>query len=82
MSLVGPRPIVNDEVEKYGDSFNFYKKVKPGITGLWQVSGRNDIRYNKRVELDVFYARNISFLLDLSILFRTLPVIIFKKGAY
>ena len=82
MSLVGPRPIVNHEVEKYGDSFNVYKKVKPGMTGLWQISGRNDIRYSERVELDVFYVKNISFLLDLSILFKTLPVVIFKKGAY
>ena len=67
MSLIGPRPIVDDEVKKYGDSFNFYKKVKPGITGLWQVSGRNDIDYSKRVALDEFYVSNVSFLLDLMI---------------
>ena len=82
MSLIGPRPIVDDEVKKYGDSFNFYKKVKPGITGLWQVSGRNDIDYSKRVALDEFYVSNVSFLLDLMILLKTLPAIISKKGAY
>ena len=82
MSLVGPRPIVGDEIKKYGDSFNFYKKVKPGITGLWQVSGRNDIDYSKRVALDEFYVSNLSFLLDLLILLKTFPAIISKKGAY
>ena len=79
MSLIGPRPIVDNEIKKYGDSFNFYKKVKPGITGLWQVSGRNDIDYSKRVALDEFYVSNVSFLLDLMILLKTLPAIISKR---
>ena len=82
MSLVGPRPIVSDEIKKYGSSFSFYKKIKPGITGLWQVSGRNDLSYDKRVQLDVFYIQNISFFMDLFILLKTFPVIFFKKGAY
>jgi lipopolysaccharide/colanic/teichoic acid biosynthesis glycosyltransferase len=82
MSLVGPRPIVLDEIKKYGSSLSFYKKLKPGITGLWQVSGRNDLSYSKRVQLDVFYIQNVTFFMDLSILLKTFPAIFFKKGAY
>ena len=82
MSLVGPRPIVQDELAKYGDKGTFYLKVKPGMTGLWQVSGRNDISYKERVELDVYYVRNWSVWLDLYILARTVWVVLFGKGAY
>ena len=82
MSLVGPRPIVNEEKIKYKDSIKLYKSVKPGITGLWQVSGRNNLSYEQRVELDVYYIKNVSFLLDLYILFKTIPAVILKKGAY
>ena len=82
MSLVGPRPIVDEEIVKYGESFKLYKSIKPGITGLWQISGRSNLSYAQRIELDIYYIKNVSFFLDLSILIKTLPVIIFKKGAY
>ena len=82
MSLVGPRPIVQEELTKYGDKGALYLKVKPGMTGLWQVSGRNDTSYKERVELDVYYVRNWSIWLDLYILARTVWVVIFGKGAY
>jgi Undecaprenyl-phosphate galactose phosphotransferase WbaP len=82
MSLVGPRPIVDAEIAKYGNSFHLYTKVKSGLTGLWQVSGRNDTSYDQRVYLDVFYVRNWSVWLDLYILFRTIETVLFRKGAY
>ena len=82
MSLVGPRPITEQEIGKYGDTFELYKRVKGGITGLWQVSGRNDLTYDERVYWDLFYVRNWSVWLDLCILFRTIAVVLFSKGAY
>jgi Undecaprenyl-phosphate galactose phosphotransferase WbaP len=82
MSLVGPRPIVKDEIPKYGKTFELYTKVKSGLTGLWQVSGRNDTSYEERVRLDTFYVRNWSVWLDFYILFRTIETVLFRKGAY
>lgn len=82
MSLVGPRPIVNDEVHYYGDHIHDYYAVKPGITGLWQVSGRNDVTYDERVALDSHYVKQWSFWKDVSILFKTIGVILHRKGAY
>jgi UDP-galactose-lipid carrier transferase len=82
MSLVGPRPIVEVEVSKYGEFFQYFTAVKPGITGLWQVSGRNDIDYNERVQLDVWYVRNWSIELDLEILIKTAIVVLGRKGSY
>jgi len=82
MSLVGPRPIVEAEVPKYGNRFKLYCKVRPGMTGLWQVSGRNDTGYDKRVQLDEYYVRNWSVWLDLYLLGRTLGSIISCSGAY
>lgn len=82
MSLVGPRPIVDKEVVRYGRSFDLYASVKGGITGLWQVSGRSDTSYEERVHLDTFYVRNWSLWLDYCILFRTIAVVLFRKGAY
>lgn len=82
MSLVGPRPIIKKEIEKYGNYFEYFKLVKPGITGLWQVSGRNDIDYDERVQLDVWYSRNWSIELDFIILIKTVVVVLFKKGSY
>lgn len=82
MSLVGPRPITSSEVDRYGSDIKYYYDVKPGLTGLWQVSGRNDVSYDKRVELDRWYAENWSFWLDVSILFKTIPVLVFRKGSY
>jgi len=82
MSLVGPRPIVDDEVNKYGEAYRMYKKVIPGITGLWQVSGRNNTTYDVRVDLDTFYVRNWSPWFDLYVLLRTVKVVLLREGAY
>ncbi|MDR7605590.1 MAG: undecaprenyl-phosphate galactose phosphotransferase WbaP [Armatimonadota bacterium] len=82
MSLVGPRPIVDEEVGRYGPRFTLYAQVLPGITGLWQVSGRNDTTYEQRVELDSYYVRNWSPWLDLYILARTVWVVLTGRGAY
>lgn len=82
MSLVGPRPIVDEEVKHYGDKFELYTKVTPGLTGLWQVSGRNNITYDERVNLDAYYVRNWSVWLDCYILMRTIWVVMFGEGAY
>ena len=82
MSLVGARRIVDGDVAKYGASFDLYKSVDSGLSGLWQVSGRNDTSYEERVTLDSFYARNWSVWLDLCILFRTVGAVLFRKGAY
>jgi Undecaprenyl-phosphate galactose phosphotransferase WbaP len=82
MSLVGPRPIVDDEIAKYGAVFDLYISVRPGITGLWQVSGRNDMTYSERVALDQYFVRNWSPWLDLYILPKTLWALLRRKGAY
>lgn len=82
MGLVGPRPIVDAEVEKYGKCFELYIQVRPGLTGLWQVSGRNNTTYERRVELDEYYVRNRSLKLDLQILLKTVLVVLKKDGAY
>lgn len=82
MSLVGPRPIVEKEIAKYMDSFDLYSQVLPGMTGLWQVSGRSDLSYAERVWLDTHYVRNWSIWLDLVILVRTVWVVIAGIGAY
>lgn len=84
MSVVGPRPLVPEELPKYGRKINTVLKIKPGITGLWQVSGRNDIPYPKRVQIDVYYATSHNWLLDLWIVYRTIGVILFPRnnGAY
>ena len=82
MSLVGPRPIVKDEIAKYGKCYSIYKSVRPGITGLWQVSGRNDTTYDERLEYDKYYVRNWSPWLDTHILARTVATLICGRGAY
>ncbi len=79
---VGPRPIVSKEVSRYGNHYPAYTRVTPGITGLWQVSGRNDTSYAERVEFDAYYVRNWSVWLDLYLLFRTVSVVLAGKGAY
>jgi Undecaprenyl-phosphate galactose phosphotransferase WbaP len=81
MSLVGPRPIVAAEVEKYGSKFAYYCKVKPGVTGLWQVSGRSDLTYEQRVNLDCEYVKNWSLLMDIKILLRTFSSVVNQDGA-
>jgi len=82
MSLVGPRPIVVEEKSYYGVSYNYYEDSKPGITGLWQISGRNDVAYSERVDLDVTYSRNWSLWLDIVIILKTIPTILGRGGAY
>jgi len=82
MSLVGPRPIVDDEIRYYGERYDLYSFVMPGITGLWQVSGRNDTSYEDRVNLDEYYVRNWSIWMDIFILTRTASVVLRRKGAY
>jgi undecaprenyl-phosphate galactose phosphotransferase len=81
MSLVGPRPIVQSELGFYGDSADYYFATRPGVTGLWQVSGRSDTSYERRVELDVWYVRNWSLWHDIAILFKTVPVVLLRRGA-
>lgn len=81
MSIVGPRPIISDEAEKYGDSFAYYLSVPPGITGLWQVSGRSGVSYDERVRLDVEYAQGWSVLGDIAIIIRTVPAVLCARGA-
>jgi exopolysaccharide production protein ExoY len=82
MAVVGPRPIVAGEVGYYGEHFASYKAVRPGITGLWQISGRNDTTYAERVALDVSYVQRKSLALDLRILFATIPAVILRRGSY
>jgi undecaprenyl-phosphate galactose phosphotransferase/exopolysaccharide production protein ExoY len=82
MSIVGPRPIVQAEVQYYGDRFGSYAAVRPGITGLWQVSGRNDVSYPNRVALDCKYVRFWSLQMDLGILARTVSTVLRASGAY
>ena len=82
MSLVGPRPIVDAEVSRYGRWFAHYTSFRPGLTGLWQVSGRNDIGYDERVLLDQFYIRHWSPWLDIYILAKTVVALVQRSGAY
>ena len=84
MSIIGPRPIVLEEKIKYGKNLKKVLSVKPGITGLWQVSGRNNLTYKKRVMLDLFYVENYNILMDIKILIKTFGVILFPldRGAY
>ncbi|MFB2892598.1 sugar transferase [Aerosakkonemataceae cyanobacterium BLCC-F50] len=84
MSVVGPRPLVPDELFMYGRYIDKVLTIKPGITGIWQVSGRNDIPYDKRVKIDVYYVNNRNLLLDLSVIFKTIGVVLFptNNGAY
>lgn len=82
MSLIGPRPVTKGELERYGDAQDYYLAVRPGITGLWQVSGRNDTTYGERVQLDSWYVRNWSLWNDVVILLRTIPAVLRRSGAY
>jgi lipopolysaccharide/colanic/teichoic acid biosynthesis glycosyltransferase len=82
MSLVGPRPIVVGEISRYGRYLASYASVKPGLTGLWQVSGRSNTSYRRRVAMDVAYARAKSVRLDISILLATIPAVIGARGSY
>lgn len=82
MSLVGPRPVVKAELKRYGNQVDYYLEAKPGITGLWQVSGRNNITYDTRVYLDAWYVKNWSLFHDFMIICKTIKVILTRHGAY
>jgi len=82
MSLVGPRPITDEELRKYGRRRRQYEAVLPGLTGLWQVSGRNALTYPRRVRLDAWYARRRTLRLDLGLLLKTVPAVLSGRGAY
>jgi exopolysaccharide production protein ExoY len=82
MSLVGPRPIVPSELTRYGDKLSLYLQARPGITGIWQVSGRNDCGYDRRIEMDANYVRNWRFSTDFVILLRTLGAVLAQRGSY
>lgn len=82
MSLVGPRPIQLEERERYGRGFSTYGKVRPGLTGLWQVSGRNELAYGQRIALDRQYVRSRSWRMELGIMRRTLRAVWSGRGAY
>ena len=82
MSLVGPRPVVPDELRRYGRRVGVFLSARPGITGLWQISGRNDTDYRRRVALDVCYVRSRSLVLDIYIMLRTFRVVFATNGAY
>lgn len=82
MSFVGPRPVTEVELQRYRQYVRYYLAVRPGITGLWQVSGRNDTTYNERIRLDTKYVISWTLLKDIQILFKTVLVVLFRKGAY
>lgn len=82
MSLVGPRPIVSSELSQYGRFARYYLSVRPGLTGLWQVSGRSDTSYRRRVAADILYVRSRSLSLDALILFKTFPAVFKCRGSY
>lgn len=82
MSIVGPRPIVEAEVGRYGRHFEHYCLVRPGLTGLWQTSGRNDTSYQQRVRLDVAYVARKGLLLDIWLIFKTVPAVVLARGSY
>ncbi|WAA11380.1 sugar transferase [Fervidibacillus albus] len=82
MSLVGPRPIVEEELQEYKDRKRDFLSVKPGITGYWQVSGRSDVGYPERADLELYYVYNQSLQLDLKIMLKTILVVFLKKGAF
>lgn len=81
MSLVGPRPIVDSEISRYGRYFSHYTSVRPGLTGLWQVSGRSNLTYRRRVVIDTVYVRTRTLALDIAILLRTVPALLTRRGS-
>lgn len=82
MSLVGPRPVLEDELKEYGHNINKFLSVKPGVTGYWQVSGRSEIGYPERVEIELYYVDRKNTILDLFIIFKTVAVVLKRQGAY
>ena len=82
MSIVGPRPVVESELLRYGTRAKHYLATRPGLTGAWQVSGRNDVRYTTRVALDTHYVNTWSLRRDLAIVVRTVPAVVASRGSY
>jgi exopolysaccharide production protein ExoY len=82
MSLVGPRPVVKDEIKLYGSAATYYFRSRPGLTGVWQISGRNDVSYDERVAFDKHYVENWSFQKDIIIILKTIPAICASRGTY
>jgi exopolysaccharide production protein ExoY len=82
MSIVGPRPVVRDELDYYGKAVVFYFRSRPGLTGLWQISGRNDVSYDSRVAFDRHYVENWSFVQDVRIILKTVPAVCMSRGSY
>ena len=82
MSLVGPRPIVRAEIPRYADAYIYYIAVRPGLTGLWQINGRNDTSYSERVRLDLQYVQTGTLRTDLIILIKTVAVVLLGRGSY
>ena len=81
MSLVGPRPIVQAEIARYGEDIAYYYETRPGLTGLWQVSGRTETAYAHRVQLDTWYVKNWTIWHDLAIIAKTVPAVLQRRGA-
>jgi undecaprenyl-phosphate galactose phosphotransferase len=82
MSVIGPRPVTSAEIHRYGVDYPYYVAVRPGVLGLWQVSGRNRLTYPERIALDVKYVKTWTIWTDLLILVRAIPVVLFGRGAY
>jgi exopolysaccharide production protein ExoY len=82
MSLVGPRPVAPSEAKRYGDKLPLYLKARPGLTGIWQVSGRSNCVYNQRIEMDADYVSNWCFSKDVAILLRTPGAVFARRGSY
>ena len=81
MTLIGPRPVVNGEIDKYGDRKGEFLSVTPGLTGWWACSGRSNTTYEERIELELYYVKNMSFLLDVKCFFKTIISVLNKEGA-
>lgn len=82
MSVVGPRPVVDDELKVYDSSAVYYLQTRPGLTGLWQISGRNDVSYETRIAFDTQYVQNWSLVQDVSIILKTIPAVCMARGSY
>jgi exopolysaccharide production protein ExoY len=82
MSIVGPRPVVHDELERYGQAASHYLSTRPGLTGLWQINGRNNVSYDARVQFDKHYVENWSATWDVVIIVKTIPAVWMARGSY
>jgi exopolysaccharide production protein ExoY len=82
MSMVGPRPVVAEEIQYYGNDAQTYFSARPGLTGAWQISGRSDVSYPERVQLDCGYCNQWSFAKDISIVMKTVPILLMRRGSY